>query len=1807
MRVFRFTFIAILLFATCAQAQKQSSRLQSAVNHSTFLKKKVHHPNLAKARPLQSSAAPFLYEPTSLAFDTSGNLYIAAPFINEILKATPEGQLSIFAGTGAEGFSGDGGPAVDATLFEPFGVAVDASGNVFIADTFNDVVREVTTDGNINTVAGGDAAECTGTDAVGDGCPALDATLVEPFGVAIDGSGNLLIADTLDSLVRIVTKSTQIITVVAGGGSGSCNGAANQFGDNCPGIDAVLFQPLSLAVDQHGNIFIADDELPGIRVVNSSGVISLYAGTYLSAFTSNGVVATSTTLYEPVGVAVDSAGDLFIADNITNEVREVNATSKIITDVAGNVFGPSANGGDGGPATSATFLSLWGVAVSPVNGNVYIADEDNNQVRVVNGGGTISTFVAPSLTFPSTVLFFNKTVLNAASPAQTVQVTNTSGATLTISGITFTNSVYSETDNCVDTALAAGATCQISLTLTPTQLCDVSSANDADVTITHDGPGGEIFLFLFGEGTATGGLTTDDLTDESLNSTALAQALVGTGVTVSNVTYTGAQQAAGTFAGGQSIFGFDSGVILSSGSLANSIGPNCDTGITANNGQPGDTDLQTLVTGGATMDAAVLEFDFVPAGNSLNFQYVFASDEYTEHVGFFDDVFGFFVNGTNAALLPGTNTPVSINTVNNGNSVDSAIPVSNPQFFVDNDIQYPNAAPLNTEMDGLTVVLSVQAAVNAGVTNHIKLAIADTGDHVVDSNVFIKGASLNSSALNVSPGTLAFGNVATGATSAAQTVTLMNSGSSTVDFTSIAAAAPFADTTTCGATLPAGQSCTVSVTFAPTTTGAVQELLTITSNAAGPDTVQTVSLSGTGVNPLTITIAPPSLTFPAQAQNTTSNPMTVTVTNNDSSVANWILSSATVTGPFAVAAGGTCAIGGNGIAPDNSCTILVTFTPTGTAASSGTLTLADNATGNPHSVALSGTTTTQATPTVTVTPPTLTFPAQNQNTTSAPMTVTVKNTSSTAINVTFSNISTTGPFAVSGGTCSTTGPGIAQNASCTIFVTFTPTGTAASSGALSITDNATGSPQTVTLSGTTTVQAITVTVTPPSLTFPAQAQNTTSAPMTVTVKNTSTSATNVTFSNISTTGPFAVSGGTCSTTGTGIAQNASCTIFVTFTPTGTAASSGTLSITDNATGSPQSVTLSGTTTVPVTTVMVTPVSVTFPAQAENTTSAPMTVTVKNTSTGSETLTFSSITSSGPFAVSGGTCSTDASPLAAGASCTIFLTFTPTGTAASTGTLTIADNATSGSPQMVALHGTTAGQPTVTVTPGSLTFPATLQNTASSPMSVTVKNTSTASQTITFSNISTGEGPFAISGGTCSTDSSPLAAGASCTIAVTFTPTGTAPSSGTLTIADNAATSPQLVPLSGTTLVPQIAVQITPGSLTFPATVENTASSPMSVTVKNTSTGGGTISFSSISTGEGPFAVTGGTCSTDAEPLPAGMSCTIAVTFTPTGTDPSSGTLTITDNAANSPQNVQLNGTTLVPQTTVTVTPASLMFPPTTQGTSSAAMNVTVKNTSTNGSAIFFSNFAASGPFAVSGGTCAITNDGGPPGLAVGASCTIGVTFTPTGTDPSSGTLTITDNAVDSPQSVALSGTTIVPQTFTLTVGGNGGSTAIITPGDTVVFPIVLTGSEGATGVVDLSCTPSTPTITCNVTPTSITLNGTTSVNTGISVITFCSWAPPPGGPFGPRGRFGDPRRLVIPIGLLLGLLLMMVLFARANRRRWAPALAALAFLTIGLAGCKSLAKGPDGATPPGTYTLTLTGTLNGQSQSLPLTLIVKQN
>ena len=222
----------------------------------------------------------------------------------------------------------------------------------------------------------------------------------------------------------------------------------------------------------------------------------------------------------------------------------------------------------------------------------------------------------------------------------------------------------------------------------------------------------------------------------------VANSLVGgPGVTISNVVLTGPNACAGTFSGGSGIIEFDEGVILGSGNIGNVVGPNTDDGITTAFGLPGDPDLDTLIPGFSTNDACILEFDFIPAGPAIEFQYVFASEEYNEFVNSeFNDVFGFFINGTNQALLPDGVTTVAINNINYGNPYGTE-PTSNPDFYRNNDLD-DGGGSINIEADGLTLMLELNTTVAAGETNHMKLAIADAGDNVLDSWVFIRAASI---------------------------------------------------------------------------------------------------------------------------------------------------------------------------------------------------------------------------------------------------------------------------------------------------------------------------------------------------------------------------------------------------------------------------------------------------------------------------------------------------------------------------------------------------------------------------------------------------------------------------------------------------------------------------------------------------------------------------------------------------------------------------------------------------------------------------------------------------------------------------------------------------------------------------------------------------------------------------------------------------------------------------------------------------------------------------------------------------------
>lgn len=234
------------------------------------------------------------------------------------------------------------------------------------------------------------------------------------------------------------------------------------------------------------------------------------------------------------------------------------------------------------------------------------------------------------------------------------------------------------------------------------------------------------------------GLVVTDMTEWTAEE--LVESLLGGGVEVMNVQLTGVNVSSGYFTGGENIIGFEEGIILSTGSVHNVVGPNTSNEISRNNGLPGDSDLNALIPGYSTFDATVLEFEFIPENDVISFEYVFASDEYNQWVNSsYNDVFGFFINGENEAKLPGTDIVVSINNVNGGRPFGTG--ASNPDYYRNNSIVDPGPATINTEMDGLTVVLSVQANVNAGEVNHIKMAIADAGDYALDSNVFIKAGS----------------------------------------------------------------------------------------------------------------------------------------------------------------------------------------------------------------------------------------------------------------------------------------------------------------------------------------------------------------------------------------------------------------------------------------------------------------------------------------------------------------------------------------------------------------------------------------------------------------------------------------------------------------------------------------------------------------------------------------------------------------------------------------------------------------------------------------------------------------------------------------------------------------------------------------------------------------------------------------------------------------------------------------------------------------------------------------------------------
>ena len=309
----------------------------------------------------------------ALAIDASGNVLVADP--NQLFRIARDGTQSVVAGTGPPSSSGDGGPAASAGLNFPWGVAVDGSGNIYVTELFGYRVRKISTTGIISTVAG------NGTEAYsGDGGPASLAQLDAPWGVVADSGGNLYISDSGNHTIRKIAANG-VITTVAG------SGIAGYSGDGGPAAGAQLNTPLGMAMDIAGNLYVADCHNQRIRKISSGGAITTVAGNGSMGYAGDGGPALGAKLACPHGVAIDPAGNIYIGDTENNRVRKVTLGG-VISTIAGT--GTQGFTGDGRPAASAQLCAPASLALDAA-GSLYIADTCNWAIRKISPDGTIAT------------------------------------------------------------------------------------------------------------------------------------------------------------------------------------------------------------------------------------------------------------------------------------------------------------------------------------------------------------------------------------------------------------------------------------------------------------------------------------------------------------------------------------------------------------------------------------------------------------------------------------------------------------------------------------------------------------------------------------------------------------------------------------------------------------------------------------------------------------------------------------------------------------------------------------------------------------------------------------------------------------------------------------------------------------------------------------------------------------------------------------------------------------------------------------------------------------------------------------------------------------------------------------------------------------------------------------------------------------------------------------------------------------------------------------------------------------------------
>ena len=440
-----------------------------------------------------SATSAGLYLPESIALDGAGNLYIADSNHNRIreVNATTN-TISTIVGTGSASYTGDGGPANQATLNIPASVAIDGAGNLYIADSGNNVIRKVTlSTGIITTVAG------NGTPgSAGDNGPATAANLSNPQGITVDAAGNLYIADTYNEKIRKVSTSG-IISTIAGNGTKQGSGVGTYSGDSGPATAAGLNSPYAVAFDAAGNMYIPDSGNNRIRVVNATTqIITTFAGDGTVGAVGDGGPAINAELDAPSGIAFDPAGNLYIADTQNAVIRKVSAANGNISTFAGN--GTGKYGGDGASALQAGMYAPYGLAFSPT-GNLLIADYLDNLIRSVQAN--LATFTLPASA---------PVRQGSKSPAQDQTLENDGTAALNLTAITpDSNSALDPTATTCTTTTSLGANtdCIYGAQFAP-NVASYPSSLTATITTQASSDNSPLLIQITGVATAVNSTTT---------------------------------------------------------------------------------------------------------------------------------------------------------------------------------------------------------------------------------------------------------------------------------------------------------------------------------------------------------------------------------------------------------------------------------------------------------------------------------------------------------------------------------------------------------------------------------------------------------------------------------------------------------------------------------------------------------------------------------------------------------------------------------------------------------------------------------------------------------------------------------------------------------------------------------------------------------------------------------------------------------------------------------------------------------------------------------------------------------------------------------------------------------------------------------------------------------------------------------------------------------------------------------------------------------------------------------------------------